>query len=338
MIASDLDIEQIHTNWEVAIAKMDTDVSVPSIAKLMNGVIDKLGSVPAVRLPDNNYVVDFSNGVFGVMSPANRQSVSSWVDRSNHSVSPYLQEGVDFAESGAAIIMALDLHNAFSAQEIELGITRFKCIQNSKLDRTKLSQIMASVEGCMLGITFGDQAYGKIKIDFGQDVTMLTDIAKPLLIEIMGEYGMMLDEVDGWKPEVKERELLLGGDLTESGLTRLASIINLPTAAFHAHAATQVASTAGSVAGQEQQPTELEVTKQYFESVQHLLKDLRSRKGDMRTMGQLAQWFENYGRHVDQLPTLNVDKEMLQYGNYISRQLHGCVDVDQRNYHPATSQ
>ena len=41
-------------------------------------------------------------------------------------------------------------------------------------------------------------------------------------------------------------------------------------------------------------------------------------------MGQLAQWFENYGRHVDQLPTLNVDKEMLQYGNYISSQLHGA--------------
>ncbi len=41
-------------------------------------------------------------------------------------------------------------------------------------------------------------------------------------------------------------------------------------------------------------------------------------------MGQLGQWFENYGRHVDQLPTLNVDKEMLQYGSYISSQLHGA--------------
>ena len=42
------------------------------------------------------------------------------------------------------------------------------------------------------------------------------------------------------------------------------------------------------------------------------VKNLPTKKSDMKTMGQLAQWFENYGRHVDQLPTLGVDKETLE--------------------------
>ena len=55
-----------------------------------------------------------------------------------------------------------------------------------------------------------------------------------------------------------------------------------------------------------------------------LLENLGGKKSDIKTMGQIAQWFENYGRHVDQLPTLGVDPEMLQYGAYISSQLHGA--------------
>jgi hypothetical protein len=327
VIACEMDIEQMHPTWEVAIAKMDSDVSVSSLASQFGGVEDTLNSVPAVRMPDNSFVLDFPGGLLGAMGPGNRQSVSAWVARSNRSVSPYLQEGIRFAESGAEVIMVLDLKNAFSAKEVELGIERFKSVQNSKVDREKLSQLIASVKGLMLGITFRDMPYGKIKIDFGQDATMLSDIAKPLILDILGEYGVMIDEVAEWEPEVKANQVSLGGYLTRDGLTRLASLIQLPTGALHAHAAAtqnQSAQSASDTQGQSQKPTVLETTQDYYESVQHLLKNLRSRKGDMRTMGQLAQWFENYGRHVDQLPTLNVDKEMLQYGSYISSQLHGA--------------
>ena len=52
-----------------------------------------------------------------------------------------------------------------------MGIERFESVRNSKVDRAKLSQLIASVKGVMLGITFRDKPYGKIKIDFGQDAS-----------------------------------------------------------------------------------------------------------------------------------------------------------------------
>ncbi len=222
--------------------------------------------------------------------------------------------------------MVLDLHNAYSPKEVEVGIERFASVRNSKVDRAKLSQLIASVKGVMLGITFRDKPYGKIKIDFGQDASMLSDIAKPFILDVLGEHGVMIDEVADWKPEVKGNQVFIGGDLTENGLTRLASLIQLPSPALHAAAvAAQAQSAANNTGGQDQKPSVLDTTKQYYDHVQRLLQNLRAKKSDMRTMGQLAQWFENYGRHVDQLPTLDVDKEMLQYGNYISSQLHGAA-------------
>ena len=52
-----------------------------------------------------------------------------------------------------------------------------------------------------------------------------------------------------------------------------------------------------------------------------LLDNLKHKKHTMKTMGQLAQWLDNYASKVSHLPTLGVDKEMLAYGKYISQQL-----------------
>lgn len=134
--------------------------------------------------------------------------------------------------------MLLDLQDAFAAHELELE--KLESVHKSNVDKAKLNELVASVKGVMLGITFRDQTYGRLKIDFGQDAALI------------------------------------------------------------------------------------ESTQKYYTSVAHLLENLRAQKSDWKTMGQLAQWFENYGRHVDQLPTLGVDKEMLQYGAYISSQLHNA--------------
>jgi hypothetical protein len=78
------------------------------------------------------------------------------------------------------------------------------------------------------------------------------------------------------------------------------------------------ASAASSASGQK--ASQLELTQQYLASVESLLKILRQKKHDMVTLGQFAQWLETYGRKLDHFPTLGVDKEMLQYGRYVSNQ------------------
>jgi hypothetical protein len=329
LLAANIDIDSMRPTWEVAIAEMETQTLMSTLAQRFKGSAGTVGNVPSVRLPDDSFVLQFSDGTLGTISPGNRQQVTRWIDDVNPSPSPYLQQGVHYADASAQIIMLLDLKDAFAAHELDLE--KFESVQKSTVDKAALNQLVASVQGVMLGITFRDKTYARLKVDFGQDAALIADMAKPLILDIIGAYGVMIDELPDWNVEVKGKQVFLSGLLTESGLSRLASLTRLPTTALHVDASLLSDSPASSdqpasttAPGQAQKPTVLESTQAYYQSVTHLLDNLRAKKSDMKTMGQLAQWFENYGRHVDQLPTLGVDKEMLEYGAYISSQLHGA--------------
>ncbi len=329
LLAANIDIDSMRPTWEVAIAEMETQTLMSTLAQRFKGSAGTVGNVPSVRLPDDSFVLQFSDGTLGTISPGNRQQVTRWIDDVNPSPSPYLQQGVHYADASAQIIMLLDLKDAFAAHELDLE--KFESVQKSTVDKAALNQLVASVQGVMLGITFRDKTYARLKVDFGQDAALIADMAKPLILDIIGAYGVMIDELPDWNVEVKGKQVFLSGLLTESGLSRLASLTRLPTTALHVDASLLSDSPASSdqpasttAPGQAQKPTVLESTQAYYQSVTHLLDKLRAKKSDMKTMGQLAQWFENYGRHVDQLPTLGVDKEMLEYGAYISSQLHGA--------------
>ena len=71
----------------------------------------------------------------------------------------------------------------------------------------------------------------------------------------------------------------------------------------------------------------LETTQQYFKSIERILKDLRGHKGEARSIGQFGVWFNNYANKIDRLPILNVDEQMLQYGQYVTQQLRNASMV-----------
>ena len=68
----------------------------------------------------------------------------------------------------------------------------------------------------------------------------------------------------------------------------------------------------------------LETTQNYYKSIDHLMADLKGRKGEARTIGQIGLWFGSYANRVDKLPILNVDEQMLQYGQYVAQQLRNA--------------
>jgi hypothetical protein len=322
LLAANIDVEVMETTWEAAIVEAESKTLIAGLASRLGGALDKVSTLRAVRLPDNSFVLQFNDGLYGVMAPANRQQVSRWISAPSPQHSPYLKQGVGFADSTAQVIMLLDLHNAFAAHE--LNLEKLESVQKSKVDKAELNKLIASVKGLMLGINFRDKTYARLKIDFDEDAALISDMAKPLILDILGAYGVMIDEFSDWKATVKGKEVSLSGPLTKHGLQRLGSLTRLPTPALHVQAVAPSDQASTDTTQQSAKPTPLETTQKYYTSVTHLLDNLRTKKKDMKTMGQLAQWFENYGRHVDQLPTLGVDKEMLEYGAYISQQLHGA--------------
>lgn len=328
IIAAQFDYEFMHPIWQFALVESEKPALLATVAREFGGVLDKVVGMPAVRLPDDSFIVELSEHLRGAMSPANRQQTSRWVGTANHQLSPYLTEAAGYADKAAHVIMAFDTTGALSADEVatRMGANMdvYKdVLKDSPLEPTELAELLASMQGITLGITFTDRAHGSIKIDFANDATKLAPIAKPLLLAVLEHRGAMIEDFNDWEIAVKGKQILLRGQLDSSGVMRLSSLVELPTHAMaSAHADEKQNDTENTQ--NNPPPTMAQSTQEYFKRTEGLLQDLRRHKGEAKTIGTIGLWFSNYANKIDRLPMLNVDKEMLDYGAYLSSQLRNC--------------
>jgi len=329
-VGSQVDLEVMRPTWDAAVVVFDKAPTLADVNSHFGGIEDSIAGTPALRVADDSYVVQLSDTMLGAFGPGNRQLVSAWVQQKEHSLSPYLQEALSYEEAGAAVIMAIDATDILTPGLVEARISDSEndVFKKSKVDVKQIASIVSSLKGLMLGITFGKQPYARLKIDFGQDVTQLAPVMEPLLMAALEHQGAMLDEMAQWKVEVKGTQVFYSGYLAESGLTRIASLINLPTNALHAQAGV-ASQEAGTTAANPQSPSDpakvvLETTQAYFKSIERIQGDLKDKKGEGKAISQWGLWFSNYANKVDRLPILNVDDEMLQYGQYVAQQLRNC--------------
>lgn len=326
ILASELDIEFMTTLSQTELLEVNEATNVTEISKKTGGTIDRIGELAAVRLPHDAYVVHFAKNTFGVMLPANRQAVVGWIrevhNREKPQLSAYLQEAYEYASDlGTPIIMAIDLEHAIAENQIRSRLQEEwkESGFEGKADPLAVVKVLASIRGATLGITLKDKPFGKIKIDFAQDAKALAPIAKQLFLHVLDRRGLAIEEFEDWKYEVKGKTVTLEGHFTSSGLRRVFSTFDRPPS-FHTVKAEEPVNTK-PLSKEEQMG---QATLAYYKSVQKLLKDLKGRKassGGTYTTGSIAQWCTNYGRKINNLPLLNVDPEMIQYGTGVAQTL-----------------
>jgi biotin synthase-like enzyme len=78
-------------------------------------------------------------------------------------------------------------------------------------------------------------------------------------------------------------------------------------------------SPSDSTANQSQQMGYL--SKYYFEQVTDIVEMVRKHKS--KTIGAMGRWNDQKARQIDELNTLNVDPDMIQYGSDVSEMLRG---------------
>ena len=321
VLASQLDLDVMQPVWEVALVNVNEEVSIPEVAQRRGGTVDVVAGESAAALPDDTYVIKFGPTVVGAMKPANRQSVGRWIESSRDAnrrpLPPYLEEAVGFVQDvGTPIIIALDLENALAPAKIRARLGEMECLAGKSVDLDKLSQALASARGVTLGITLVEKRYGGIKIDFSEDVSMTADFAKPLLLEVLAYRGAMIDEFKDWTVNVTSKQISLKGVLEPSGLRRILSLLEPP----HSPDYKPAKPSSGT------QPEELTValaSQEYFKIITTMLTDLQGKRKSTEfvTWGQVGLWFERYAKKIDNLPILNVDNELLDYGAFVSDSL-----------------
>ena len=67
---------------------------------------------------------------------------------------------------------------------------------------------------------------GAIRVDFSESPEILSEIGKPMLLEILRRQGAMIDDLNNWQPSIKGNTFYLRGKLSDGGSRRIMSVLD----------------------------------------------------------------------------------------------------------------
>jgi len=320
-MASQMDIELMQGHWHASAMKLSEEPSMMTVTERYGGNVDEISRQSAAVLPNNTYVIKFGKFIVGSMYPADRQKAARWVDdvfsmSARKPLPTYLAEAVGYADhQKTPIIMAIDLENLLAPQLIRHRLDSMKSLKDHNVDLDKLATALSSVRGATLGLNVTDRISGGLKIDFANDISLMKDFAKPLLLECLSNHGTMIQEFNNWDIQVSTKEILLKGSLGPSGTQRIFSLLHTPPNMQ------VVETTSDSGSNQKSNPQRVaKASQQYFHSIGLLLNDLTSedQRHQLTTPGLIAQWYARYAAKIDALPILHVDPDLVTFAAKVS--------------------
>lgn len=313
-IAAQLDLVRgCAKKWEVAVMGMKEPVSMGLIARAEGGYADQIRGVKAAWVPSDAYFIELDAQTLGLMAPADRQSIARWAEhgktRGTAKLPEYLEALTAATGKSAQIVMAVDTADAVQTHRVRARLEQSSLSSSLNLD--SVIQLISSIKGLVLQLTFTSRVEFAARIDFGMPVSLKDDVAKNIVLEALEQMELSLPGSESWKCSVSGSSITLAGELDNDALRRVFALIELPTTKFSSLKEENVED--------DSQSTIAKCSKSYFHSVDALLIDLKKRT--KVNSGGDAGWVERYATKIDRLPVLHVDEELLTYGEKVTETL-----------------
>ncbi len=325
-LVSELNTSSLVPEWEAGYATVTKALDAEKLAAAMDGYVDNIDDQPVVWTPKQSYLVPLSDNRIGFLRPARRSLVASWINsKENNPIPAYLTQQAKQPEAYLSLMLAIDLEDAFSPTRLQTLLGSFKSLGDQ--DPQELARLLSSVQG--LSIIVGRRSLSEciLSVQFAQSPAAFVPHATAVLNEILNNNGTAAPEVASWKTRVEGNSLIFQGPISANSLDGVLNIFSLQSYASQVvREASQPAETAQATAGQGAtgqggDSRTLAATQAYFTSVKGLVK--RVRDYEAKTTGYRAKWDQQQARRIDELPTLQVDPQMLDYGVNVASILRG---------------
>ncbi|TWT87484.1 hypothetical protein Mal64_30230 [Pseudobythopirellula maris] len=326
VLAATIDLATLSPRRETAVARLESDLPMTVVARLTEGVADKIGGLEALAMPRGGYLVKFGPHEYGLTAPSDRQAASRWVreasGRARADLSPYLAEAAEYPDRvGTEFILALDLAGALGESAVRRALSGSKVLADGGVDLDDAARVLASVRGMTLGVRTTERVVGSLKFDFAEPVDAITTVAKPLLIEVLEEGGVAFEEAYDWAPGTAEKSVRISGEMSVASLRRLMSFLELDAAAIG-----QPQEGGESIATDPDYQAQQQATLDYFHGIEEHLHDLKREHG-AKSYYSIGRWFEKYANRIDRMPILGVDPTVVDFGAHIVSQMRDCVEA-----------
>lgn len=303
-------VPQLGPAWEVTVAGMKKPVTDTELAKALGGTKDTIGGKPVVVTQKYGIVANLAPTVNGAFVPPNRQEVGRWLRESTGKVpanfSPYLKLAASAVGPNAPVVLAFDSTDMFDPAQLRTGLTKSEALKGKPVNPAEVAELFAGMRGMTLTVRATDKLTGEIRLDFGKPAAALQAVAKPLMLELLGRMGVKSDEMDAWTATVRGPTLTLTGDITEQALGTLVAPFLRPNAS--------AIDSAGSPG--DAPDAKAQASLRYYRAVDKVMRDLRTKNSP--SYPELAHKYNIGARQVDDLPILNVDDELIEWGSAVS--------------------
>lgn len=301
---------------EYGVAYVNTPITMEQLAAREGGARDTIADADAVLSPRNAYFVSVAPFTIGMIFPALRQDAAKWVrfGRANAQpqFSPQIQSGISSIVRNTQFMLVMDLADTIRAETIRPRLNDVKSLKGQNLDAA--AKVIASVLSVRLDLAVTDSINGALTITFGHDTAPIAPVAKAFLQEVLARHGAGIDEMENWAAEAKGSVVTLRGPLTEPSFRRLVSILAPPAPQLDQG---QVESNNPLAA-----EIRLQASRVYFQSIQKLIDGLKNPPSRTRQNYQdFEMWYDRAGDAVGQLPTANVDPDLIKFGQLAENSL-----------------
>ena len=295
----------------------DSQFTLEKLSLWLPSGISTFSGKPSSQFGNDGYVVDVGDGNWLVSESSSRQVMSRWLRNGptpgGSRLSPYFNTALNSKENSALLILAIDLQDIFSAAEIgqELKSTGWF---SSESAAKNAAEVLETVKGITIAIAVDTERKGTATLEFGKDATVLKPVLEKLVAAVMNRVGAASEDVQGWKWTVNGSRVTGTGSVSQGEAREMLSILEPPSitqAISESSSNSQTAPTANDRMAR--------TSLSYCKSVQVLLNDLRTTLKKERDNHALH--FERYARKIDDLPMLNVDPALLNFGANVSGSL-----------------
>lgn len=323
-LSANIDFDSLEPIWESATVVFEKNSPSPKgIAEHEGGYVDQISGKPAVWSPRGRYFVPQGADRMSVHMPASRPAVARWIRGLGQAPQPladYLKRAAERAPDGTALLLAVDMADTVSPVQAVEKVATLKSVSAAKVNPENLAKLLGELHGITFTVSVSDQFIGHLQLDFGAPPTLLSKSGREILAEACSRRGILLPELREWKAAVEGKSFALSGPLDAISVVNLLAFFNSTPSTNDAHYESPAATK--ETGAPEGAGKMAQASRKYFGSVQRILGECRNTKG--LSVAERGVFNDRLSRKIDQLPLLNVDKDLLDYGASVAQLIRGA--------------
>lgn len=283
---------------------LPNDVNLRSLARRENGPIGKVADRFVVLSARESFFVRLQPRLLGRLDGADSRTLSQWIlgvdERPYGNLDPYV--GRALADGARAeIVLAANLADRLPPGRVR-GWLANQPPSDQPLDPEVLAGLFEALLGARVAVEVGQRAEATVVLDFAAQLPPEAQRLREPILRLIGGFAPDMHQV---RYAVDGEAIVVQAVVGERTLRRLLTLVDAPDPLKRLRSPSETFSpTPPSGIG----------SRQYDAQAVSMLRDLFRRTQVVRRFHAAARDCEQVAGRIDELPTLGVDPELLDFG------------------------